>query len=334
MSVTIYDIAQKAEVSPATVSRVLNDSTLVSKHTKKKVLAVASELGYQTKADQQERETKTVAILVSSVLNPTLTQMIKGAQIVLRQHGYATMIFDSDGKVHEEIRLLRNMKEARISGLIVSSPNFNTDHVVTLRQLQLPFVFVFGYSSEPDVPCVYINNVEASFSVVHKLFQLGHRDIAIISGPSEDLTISRERLQGARLAYMAKMTELDETTVIEGDYTIEAGYQGALTILDEWDHLPSAVYAFSDLMAIGAMKAFQERGLNIPEDISVCGFDGIDMASVVTPTLSTLVQSAFNVGQESAQMLVELFNEGTIQQLKRELPYELVMRDSVQNKRG
>lgn len=329
--VTIYDVAKKAGVSPATVSRVFNNSTLVSKRTRQRVLMIAQEMGYAGGPSQGTEEAKTVAVFVSSVINPTLGQMVKGVQSVLREHGYSMIVFDSDGGVSEEIKFLNQLNKYNVSGLVISTPHVSSEYIMAVRQLGIPYVLAYGYSTEPDVPCVYINNLEASFSVVQELFALGHERLAVISGPEGDLTISRERLQGVRLAYMAAQQEFDESIVIEGDYSVESGYQAAATILDRWDTRPTAVYAFSDLMAIGAMQAFQERGIRVPEEISVCGFDGIELASLVTPRLSTLAQPSFQVGQESASILVHQMEGQEITDLKRELPYELIMRQSVLN---
>lgn len=329
MPVTIYDIAKVAGVSPATVSRVFNNSTLVSKKTKERVIVTARELGYTTGKEHHGLESKTIAVFVSSVLNPTLTRMIKGVQSVVKEQGVSMIVYDSDGGVEDEIKFLHQLGKHNVSGLVISTPHVSSEYLMAIRSLQIPFVLANGNSTDPDVPCVYINNVEASFHVVQELFSLGHRNLGIISGPEGDLTISRERLQGVRLAYMAAQSELNEGHVVEGDYTVEAGYQAAMTMISSWEQLPTAVFAFNDLMAIGAMQAFQERDILVPDQVSVCGFDGIELTTLITPTLSTLAQPSFQVGQESAMMVIKQMENQSVEEIRRELPYKLVMRESV-----
>lgn len=330
-AVTIYDVARKAGVSPATVSRVFNDSTLVSKTTRQRVLMIARELGYTPLKERADNGRKAVAVFVSSVLNPTLAQMIKGVQSVLRVHDLPMIVFDSDGGVSDEIKFLGQLSSYPVAGLVLSSPHISSEYLMAVRELGIPYVLAYGYSTEPDVPCVYINNLEASFQVMQELFALGHEDIAVITGPEGDSTISRQRLQGVRLAYLAAQRQLDEARIIEGDYSVESGYQAAASLVASGRPLPTAIYAFSDLMAIGALQALQEAGLRVPEDISVCGFDDIELASLVSPRLATLAQPSFQVGQESAQILLEQMERGEVRQPKRELPYQFVRGQSVQD---
>lgn len=329
---TIYEVAKLAGVSPATVSRVFNDSTLVSKKTKERVVEVAQQLGYTAISESEGRENvkpQNIAVLVSNILNPTLAQMVKGVQSYLKAQGYSMILFDSDGKVKDELDFLRKLKSHEVTGLVLSGPHFSADYIMALKQLEIPFVLAYTYRSDVDVPCVYINNVEASFSVVQQLFQFGHRHIGIIPGPTGDLTISRDRLQGCRLAFMGQGMQLSDDILVEGDYSVESGYAAAVTMIEQWDNPPTAIYAFSDMMAIGALNALQERGVRVPEDISIIGFDGIDFASLVFPSLSTVAQPSFQVGVESAHMLLKLLAGEQVPELKKEMPYEIVMRDSV-----
>jgi LacI family repressor for deo operon, udp, cdd, tsx, nupC, and nupG len=330
LAVTIYDIAKEAQVSPATVSRALSGSTLVSERTRERVIDVAKELGYIGGSAQSGALAKgqTIAVFISNVLNPALALMVKGVQNVLKNEGYSMILYDSDGKASDEYLFLQEVKEHGVTGLIMSSPHFSSEYIMTLREIELPFVLAFSYSTEPNIPCVYVNNIEASFKAVQKLFELGHRRIGFISGPVGDLTISRDRLQGCRLAYLGEDVEFPRENVVEGDYSVESGYAAASIMLTQWRQPPTAIFAFNDMMAIGALNALREKGVTVPEDISLMGFDGIEFASLVHPSLSTVVQPSFGVGQEAAQILLRLVDEEAARSIKKELPYELVMRDS------
>jgi DNA-binding LacI/PurR family transcriptional regulator len=330
LAVTIYDIAKEAQVSPATVSRALSGSTLVSERTRERVIDVAKELGYIGGSAQSGVLAKgqTIAVFISNVLNPALALMVKGVQNVLKNEGYSMILYDSDGKASDEYLFLQEVKEHGVTGLIMSSPHFSSEYIMTLREIELPFVLAFSYSTEPNIPCVYVNNIEASFKAVQKLFELGHRRIGFISGPVGDLTISRDRLQGCKLAYLGEDVEFPQENVVEGDYSVESGYVAASIILTQWRQPPTAIFAFNDMMAIGALNALREKGVRVPEDISLMGFDGIEFASLVHPSLSTVVQPSFGVGQEAAQILLRLVDGEAARSIKKELPYELVMRDS------
>jgi DNA-binding LacI/PurR family transcriptional regulator len=330
LAITIYDIAKAAQVSPATVSRALNGSTLVSERTRERVAEVAKELGYI--GGSAERgvlgKGQTIAVFISNVLNPTLAQMVKGVQSVLKDEGYSMILYDSDGKAADEYTFLQEVKKHGVTGLIMSSPHFTSEYLMTLREIELPFILTLSYSTEPNIPCVYVNNIEASFKAVQSLFELGHRRIGIISGPIGDLTISRDRLQGCKLAYLGQDLEFSLENVVEGDYSVESGYTAASIMITQWNQPPTAIFAFNDMMAVGALNALRENKLQVPDDISLMGFDGIEFASLVHPSLSTVVQPSFAIGQEAALNLLKLINGEAIENIKQELPYELVLRES------
>jgi DNA-binding LacI/PurR family transcriptional regulator len=330
MAVTVYDIAETARVSPATVSRVLNGSTLVSQKTKERVLAIAAQLNYNRNPEEKlVKKHQTIAVFISNVLNPTLAQMVKGVQSVLKNEGYSMVLFDSDGKIEDEYDFLREIKEHDVAGLVLSSPHFSSDYLLLLKQVGLPYIMSFGYTTDPDTPCVYVNNLEASFKMMHILFEYGHRNIGIISGPTGDLTISHERLRGCRLAYVGLGLEFSPNNLIEGDYSVESGYVAAKMMMEQWPELPTAVFAFNDMMAIGALNAFTEKGIKVPEEISLAGFDDIEFSALVKPALTTVRQPSFQIGQESAQMLLQIMNEAKPEQLKKERNYEIIIRESV-----
>lgn len=330
MPITIYDIARAAGVSPSTVSRALSGSTLISKKTRDRVQELAHRLGY---FDQQmAREGKVagkVAVFVSDVTNPVLAQMIKGVQNRLNEAEIGMYVIDSDGKSEDELSALAALKKNNICGIVMSTPHFNSTYATTLRSLELPAVLAFSFSREPDISCVYINNVEAAFEAVQYLFQMGHEHIGIVSGPVGDLTISRERLQGCRLAYMAEQRTLSENQIVEGDYSIASGYAAAAVMMDQWPEPPTAIFCFSDMMALGALQALGERGIRVPEDVSVMGFDGIEFSSLTSPTLSTVVQPAFEIGRTCADILLKQLTQGEKKPVKLEMPYTLEIRESV-----
>jgi DNA-binding LacI/PurR family transcriptional regulator len=330
MPITIYDIARAAGVSPSTVSRALSGSTLISKKTRDRVQELAHRLGY---FDQQVAKggkvTGNIAVFVSDVTNPVLAQMIKGVQNRLSEAEIGMLVIDSDGKSEDELSALAALKKNNVCGIVMSTPHFNSTYATTLRSLELPAVLAFSFSREPDISCVYTNNVEAAFEAVQYLFRAGHEHIGIVSGPIGDLTISRERLQGCRLAYMAEQRTLGDSDIVEGDYSIASGYAAAAVMMDQWPERPTAIFCFSDMMALGALQALQEREIKVPEEVSVIGFDGIDFSTLTTPPLSTVAQPSFEIGRTCADILLRRLTQGEEEPVKLEMPYTLEIRTSV-----
>lgn len=330
MSVTIYDIARAAGVSPSTVSRALNGSTLISKRTRDRIQELAHRLGYFDEHPSQNTKTSgNIAVFVSDVTNPVLAQMVKGVQNRLAQDKLGLLIVDSDGKSEDELSALKNMNTNKVCGMVLSTPHFDSTYAMTLRSLEIPAVLAFGFSKESDISCVYINNVEAAFQAVQHLLHLGHEHIGIVSGPVGDLTISRERLQGCRLAYLAEQRTLDEDSIVEGDYSIASGYSAAITMMEQWSKPPTAIFCFSDMMALGVLQALRERNIRVPDDVSVMGFDGIDFSMLCYPRLSTIVQPSFDIGRTCADILLNKICQEEFEPVKLEMPYTLELRESV-----
>ncbi len=330
MTITIYDIARAAGVSPSTVSRALSGSTLISEKTRDRVQELAHRLGYFDQQTAKEGKVAgNVAVFVSDVTNPVLAHMVKGVKNRLNEAGMGMFIIDSDGKSEDELAALETLKKNNICGIVMSSPHFTSAYATALRSLELPAVLAFSFSKEPDVSCVYINNVEAAFEAMQYLFQTGHEQIGIISGPVGDLTISRERLQGCRLAYMAEQKTFEDGQIVEGDYSIASGYAAAAQMIDQWSERPTAIFCFSDTMALGALQALRERDIDVPKDVSVIGFDGIEFSALTYPTLSTVVQPSFEIGRTCADILLKKISQVKTEPVKLEMPYSLEIRESV-----
>ncbi|HEX6971401.1 MAG TPA: LacI family DNA-binding transcriptional regulator [Limnochordia bacterium] len=330
--VTIYDVARVARVSPATVSRVLNHSTLVRDQTRQRVWETIERLGYEPPNLGSPRgRAARVSVVISDLLNPHLVRVVKGIQSVLGRAGVHMVLFDHDGRREDELSHLRSLRARGIDGLLLSSPHLESEHIVLIRQAGIPAVIVSADVTESDIPSVSINNAEAACEVILHLHRLGHRRIAILRGPMGDLTTSKERMQGCRLAYLSLGLSISEEDVVEGDFTVEGGYEATLGLLDR-PHPPTAIFAFSDTMAIGALMAARERGVAVPEALSIVGFDDIPWASVVSPRLTSVAQPAFEIGQTAAELLLGLIGaesaDETPQAHKYTLPHQLIERES------
>jgi len=330
-NVTIYDIAKAAQVSPTTVSRALNGSTLVREETRARVLLVAEKMGYEMpKVSPSPTRAKAlnVSVVISDVLNPHIMRVVKGIHSVLAPNGASMHLFEHDGRREDEMAYLSSLKQRGIDGLLLSTPHLESRHFLLIRQAGIPAViFSSSATGAADVPTVGVNNLEAACQAMLHLYRLGHTRIGIIRGPMGDLTNSEERLEGCRVAALSQGLELDFSLVKEGDFTIEGGYEAALSLLDVAEP-PTAIFAFSDTMALGAIAAAKERGIPVPERLSIVGFDDIPLAAWSDPPLTTISQPAALIGQRAAELLLDVMAGKAVEELRIRLPYELVERGS------
>lgn len=328
--VTIYDIARAAQVSPTTVSRALNGSTLVREETRERVLRIAQEMGYEMpkpSPSPPRAKAANISVVISDMQNPHIMRVIKGIHSVLVQNGASMHLFEHDGHREQELEYLSSLKSRGIDGLLLSTPHLESRHFMLIRQAAIPTVLFSSSSGAVDVPSVGVNNLEAACQAMLYLYRLGHTRVGIIRGPLGDLTNSEERLEGCRVAALSQGRELDAGLIKDGDFTIEGGYEAALSLLD-LPQPPTAIFAFSDTMALGAIAAARERGVAVPEQLSIVGFDDIPMAAWSDPPLTTIAQPAALIGQTAAEILLDVMAGKAIAEPRVRLPYELVERGS------
>jgi DNA-binding LacI/PurR family transcriptional regulator len=219
------------------------------------------------------------------------------------------------------------MKQKKIDGIILITTNYYNDLLSIVKNYNIPVVFASGYISDPEISCVTVDNVAAAYDMVEFLCQAGHRDIAFIKGPDLDMLASQERLRGVKLALRLSNIKYESARIIEGDFTYESGYSAAQKILNKFPDV-TAIFAFNDEMAVGAIRYLKEQGISIPEDISVVGFDGIDLGKYTSPALTTIKQSGYHLGLKSIEILNKIIKKGKIEDNKVFIPHELVVRES------
>lgn len=327
--VTINDIAKICGVSLATVSRVLNNSTLVREETRQRVLEAVRRFGYtpnETARGLRTQKSNLLGLIVSDIANPFFADVLKGADEAAREYGYTLLLANVDGSFDLELEYLTLMKD-RCAAIVLFTADFRAEHVLEIQRSHVPVVLGSGCVTNPDVPCVGVDNAAAAFDLTRHLLELGYRHIALISGPSRDVLANEGRLRGFRLALQgAKITMRDEY-VQEGDFSLESGRQAmeALLLLRP---RPTAVFCLNDEMAVGAIQAIKNAGLDVPGDIAVAGFDGLPVAAVIDPPLTTIVQPRFAIGHQSATLAIALAEGKSLPTLKQTLPYELAIRPS------
>lgn len=331
------EIAREAGVSQSVVSHVLNDNqnVSISLATRERVKEAMERLGYiPNRAAQTLRlqKTYTIAAIIPDITNPYYPAYVRGIQDVLVAANYDLVVYNSDGYRHLEERALRAAVRSHVDGIIGMLFHTTLDDFRRICGDEKPAAINVVWEIPEDIShlpidTVSIDGVAAGRKVTQYLIDKGHRRIAILSGL--EMTPPREsRLQGYLDALKENGLITDEVLVFDGEFNEHGGYDSMSKALAV-DPLPDAVFAANDLMAIGAINACRERGIEVPGDIAIAGFDDIPAASLLHPALTTIDQNALLTGQRAAELLLERLT-GTYEGPTRyeEIPVQLVVRDS------
>ena len=315
MAVTIEDIAREANVSIATVSRVINDTKAVSPALKKRVLEVVEKNHFKPNSFARGLATdksSIIGVIVADISNPVISTVIKGINSVCQKKGYTVMICESDGSGRKEQMLLERMQEQKASGVLLAGMNVDRERVAGMLEMDFPVVLVTQQASDGKntINTVIHDNVQAIIDAAYFLHMSGHKRIAFIGGTENDYSSGEKRLAGFREAIRRFELEVPDTYIVHGDFSYESGQNCMRRIFEENAVLPTAVMACSDLMAIGAVSCAASLGLRVPEDLSVMGFDDSELARYCTPALSTVRIPYFEEGQRAAEELFSLIESG------------------------
>ncbi len=325
MGVTIHDVAKRAGVSPATVSRVLNDRPGIRAETRERVLKAARELGYIPDFSARSLATKrthTLAFLVharhSLSSHSFYGQVLAAAEKEARQHGYH-LLFST---VHDEAPLM--LEEQRVEGLILAGCDIPRALILRLKHSGVPFVLVDNHL--PGVNSIVIDNEGGAYEAVSHLIRLGHREIGFLCEWMEDLSFA-ERFAGYKRALQDHGLPYRPELVAEGEpRTPGSGYIAAQRLLQK--ARPSAVFVANDLTAVEAMRAFREAGLDIPKDIAVVGFDDGDLAPVAYPPLTTVRVFRDALGIQAVRRLLYIIEHPSTPPLQIRVFTKLIIRES------
>ncbi len=330
MAATIRDVARRAKVSVATVSRVVNPSThSVTPATRRRVLAAVQELAYHPNVIAQSlknRASRTVALIVPDISNPFFPAIARGIEDTARQRGYAVLLCNTYEDLAREHAYLQLLRKRWVDGLIFATVGSNTRHLRALREEGLPVVLVARDVGGITIDAVLVDNLRGAYDATTHLARLGHRGIAHITGPAS-LRVARDRRRGYEQALSEAGLPGDETLIVAGDFTADGGRAAMVTLLDRGRQF-SAVVAANDLMAIGAMEALRAVGRRIPEDVAVVGFDDITFASLVSPALSTVAQPKYRMGQLAMERLLDLMAGASPAGRRIVLEPRLIVRES------
>jgi len=328
MPTTIFDVAEKAGVSISTVSRVLNGKDRVHPDTARRVLDAVAELGFRqnplARALVRQRS-ETVGLVIPKVNDPFLFEIVRGVEDGLTDTGYSLLIA-SHPRSSDDRRNLEPLRQHVVDGIIAVAVDLQRTEIDELLQRRLPIVLI---QSEPreGVTSFTVDNYGGACRLVEHLLSHHYRRFAYIRG-SEFTSDSAERLRALRDTLAAHGLSLDERYVVAGDYLRGSGHR-AMTELLALSPRPDVVFAANDQMASDAMVAIHERGLRVPDDIALAGFDDIPLASYLTPALTTVHQPTYELGYQAAEIALSMIKEEVPSEPKHVvLPTRLVVRDS------
>ncbi len=329
MKTTIYDVAEKAGVSISTVSRVINNTGRISAKTKKRVLEVIEQLGYQPSVVASAltgKRTRTIGLIIPDVANPFFAAVARRVEDRGRELGFNLLMCNTDNNPETEDMYLSLLKQKSVDGIIIGTTTRNHRVLKELLQENLPVALIAQDIPELTIDVVSVDDYLGGYQAASHLVSLGHKRIAILLG-NMNRTSDKYRLQAFRQVLEDNGLELEEDLVIRTDYSLEDGKRAARGLLTS-PKRPTAIFACFDFLAIGVYQAAKELGLHIPDDVSVVGFDNTILASIVDPPLTTIAQPIDEMGRQVMDLLVrEIEGEKKTKQ-RVILPPELIIRQS------
>jgi len=331
---TIKDIAKALKISISTVSRALRNAPDVNIETRKAVLALSEELNYQPNKlalSLQQKQTHTIGVIVPN-LDYVMATMVKGIDEVALEAGYTVMVCQSNESFGREMVNTRRLSESLVDGFIisVSSETKVFDHFKKIQK-KMPMVVFDRVSADIAAPKVRIDNEEGGFLATEHLVEQGYRKIAILAGP-RNLAISNQRLEGYLKALKKYKIKIDPELIVYCDFNQQYAYNATQELLKRRKK-PDAIFTISDRMAIGAMLAIKEAGLNMPADIGLVGFNNEPVVSLVTPDITSVEQPAFELGKAAAKLFIEtMHHEESMDGVEVVLKPRLITRSSSRRK--
>jgi len=334
VTVTIYDVAREAGVSMATVSRVVNNNPNVKPQTRKKVFEAIERLGYRPNAVARglaSKKTTTVGVVIPDISNSIFSEVARGIEDIANMYHYNIILCNADKKKEKEIRVINTLLEKQVDGLLFMGGVVTDEHIQAFKTSAVPIVLCATTDENSTIASVDIDHEKAAFDAVNVLIEQGHRNIAMISGTLQDPANGFARYQGYKNALEAAGIPVREEYVRIGNYRYESGLEVTKHFLGLSDR-PTAIFAATDEMAIGAIHTLQDSGLKVPDDMSVISVDNIRMASMVRPQLTTVAMPMYDIGAVSMRLLTKLMNKETkeaSEQMQVILPHEVIHRNSV-----
>jgi LacI family transcriptional regulator len=325
---TLHDVAKRAGVSPMTVSRVVNGTGSVSPERRARVEQALTETGYMPNTvarNLRAQRTDTIALVMPDMTNPFFTALAQGVETAAREAGISLLLANTDEREDEERRLVRVLLQRQADGLLIIPAGAGDESIRLCRAHDVPLVVVDRRPGAPDVDVVRADSEGGSHELGRLLVGLGHRRMAVLSGPASVPT-AVDRAAGFSRA-LAEQAGLPAPIVRHGAFSIDSGRDMALSVMAQ-EPRPTALFAVNNFIAIGVLHGLEELGLRVPEDVAVVGFDDLPRAMVTFPFLTVAAQPAPEIGRRSVAVLLDRLAHPDEPAHDLVLPTELVIRRS------
>ncbi len=327
---TIHDVAKRAGVAPITVSRVINNSGYFSDGTRDRVEKAVAELGYVPNLlarSLRSKRTHTIALILTDITNPHFTTCARGVEDAASEAGFTVIFCNTDESESKEERYLRVLLQKQVDGFLLVPAQSKLGAIDLIHQHGEPVVVLDRRVPSESVDIVRCDSVGGANELIRMLISLGHRQIAVLSGP-RGVSTAEDRVEGYRWAMQEAGIEVQENYIFFGEFNRKGGYEMARQALSLHPR-PTALFAANNFITIGAMQAVQESGLNIPADIALVGFDDLSPAEIFSPFLTVASQPAYEIGYKATQLLIERLSGKEITPFKEVvLPTKIIVRHS------
>jgi LacI family transcriptional regulator len=326
----IRDVAKRAGVAPITVSRCINNSGYCSEETRARIESAISELGFvpnRLATGLRSKRTNTLALVLTDITNPFFTTIARGVEDIASNAGYTVIFRNTDESVNKEKMYLQMLLEKRVDGILLVPAHTGIDSVSLIKKYGMPIVVIDRRLPTLQTDVVRCDSEGGAYKLTRLLLSLGHRNIAILDGPC-GVSTADDRLNGyCRALSEAGIRQINENEY-HGGFTQKSGYEMALQVLKRTNR-PTAVFAANNFIGIGALKAFQEMSVRVPEDIALVGFDDLPPALVTFPFLTVATQPAYEMGTKAIEILLNRLNGDSPDQYQEVvLPADIVIRKS------
>jgi LacI family transcriptional regulator len=326
---TIREVARLAGVSPITVSRVLNRTGLVNAETQARVEKAIAQLNYVPNVLARSfrfKRTETLALVLTDITNPFWTRVARGVEDTARQAGYSVILCNTDENETIKSDTIHLLLQKQVDGILLVPRSKGADLVERIRQQGVPVVILDRRIAGLKEDIVHGDSLGGAYRLTRVLLALGHRRIALLSGPA-DVPTAADRAAGFQLALEESHCP-DSCGIVYGDYSYRSGYEMARQVLDRTPH-PTALFAGNNLIATGALHAIQAVGLCVPQDISIVCFDDIPPELTIEPFFTTATQPAYDLGSQATRLLLERLSQMTAAPPREiVLPVEIIVRRS------
>ncbi len=331
-NLTLEDIARLAGVSRSTVSRVVNDQPNVRDDVRKRVLEVIQSTGYHPNAAARalasQRSWMIGLVLPRSIgsffSDPYFPRLTQGIAQACNEYNYTLGFFLISTKDDEEKIFPRVSRKGLLDGILVQSHEIGDQLINRLAESNIPLVTLGRPPRAIDVSYIDVDNTNAAYNAVSHLIRSGHKRVGTITGPSNS-TVGMDRKEGYLRALTTRGCRIDKSLIIAGDFSEESGYYAMQQLLPA---KPDAIFAASDIMALGAMRAVREAGLNIPKDVAFVGFDDLPFATLSEPRLTSIRQPVTQFGFKAVEILIDVIENGTQPARRITMDTELIVRDT------